>query len=141
MNVNLVNNVLVVKNVVPRYLWNFERKSNIREDLVKPRVIYSGSPTHYKQPIPKLQPGQNPNFPKGHPGQPGNRGDWSTALCDWVIKNVKEDKINFICMGALPWFWECIKDKIRFVPWVDSQSYPRLVMSLNADFQIRSISK
>ena len=47
-----VNNVMVIKNVVPRYLWNFERKTNIKEDLIKPRVIYSGSPTHYKQPIP-----------------------------------------------------------------------------------------
>ena len=66
-----VNNVMVIKNVVPRFLWNFERKKNITEDLVKPRVIYSGSPTHYRQPIPKLNPGQNPNFPNGHPGQPG----------------------------------------------------------------------
>ena len=53
-------------------------------------------------------------FPEGG-GQPGDRGDWNTALCDWVIKNVQEDKIDFICMGALPWFWEPIKDKILAV--------------------------
>ena len=134
-----VNNVLVIKNVVPRYLWNFERKSNIKEDLVKPRVIYSGSPTHYKQPIPKLQPGQNPNFPKGHPGQPGNRGDWSTALCDWVIKNVKEDKIDFYVMGSLPFFWDGIKDKIQYIPWADSHTFPRKFMEVHADFSIASI--
>ena len=110
-----VNNVMVIKNVVPRFLWNFERKKNITEDLVKPRVIYSGSPTHYRQPIPKLNPGQNPNFPNGHPGQPGDRGDWNTALCDWVIKNVKENKIDFYVMGALPFFWEEIKDRIQLL--------------------------
>ena len=134
-----VNNVMVIKNVVPRYLWNFERKKNITEDLVKPRVIYSGSPTHYKQPIPKLQPGQNPNFPNGHPGQPGDRGDWNTGLCDWVIKNVKENKIDFYVMGALPFFWEEIKDRIRFIPWADSHTFPRKFMEVHADFSIASI--
>lgn len=134
-----VSNVMVVKNVVPRYLWNFERKKNITEDLVKPRVIYSGSPTHYKQPIPKLKPGQHPNFPKGHPGQPGDRGDWNTALCDWVIKNVKEDKIDFYVMGSLPFFWEEIKDKIQYIPWADSHTFPRKFMEVHADFSIASI--
>lgn len=134
-----VSNVMVVKNVVPRYLWNFERKKNITEDLVKPRVIYSGSPTHYKQPIPKHKPGQHPNFPKGHPGQPGDRGDWNTALCDWVIKNVKEDKIDFYVMGSLPFFWEEIKDKIQYIPWADSHTFPRKFMEVHADFSIASI--
>lgn len=45
-----VNNVMTIKNVVPRYLWNYPRKSDITEDLKKPRVIYSGSPTHYINP-------------------------------------------------------------------------------------------
>lgn len=134
-----VSNVIVIKNVVPRYLWNFERKKSLTEDLVKPRVIYSGSPTHYKQPIPKLKPGQNPNFPKGHPGQPGDRGDWNTGLCDWVIKNVKEDKIDFYVMGALPFFWEEIKNKIQYIPWADSHTFPRKFMEVHADFSIASI--
>ena len=38
-----VNNVMVVKNVVPRFLWNFERKMPIKQDLVKPRIIYSAA--------------------------------------------------------------------------------------------------
>jgi hypothetical protein len=134
-----LSNVMVIKNVVPRFLWNFERKKNITEDLVKPRVIYSGSPTHYKQPIPKLAPGQNPNFPNGHPGQPGDRGDWNTALCDWVIKNVKEDKIDFHVMGSLPFFWEEIKEKIHYIPWADSHTFPRKFMEVHADFSIASI--
>lgn len=132
-------NVVIIKNVVPRYLWNFPRKDPIKEDLKKPRVIYSGSPTHYKQPIPKLKPGQHPNFPNGHPGQPGDRGDWNTGLCDWVIKNVKEDKIDFYVMGALPFFWEEIKHKIQFIPWADSHTFPRKFMEVHADFSIASI--
>lgn len=132
-------NVMVIKNVVPRFLWNFERKKPIKEDLIKPRVIYSGSPTHYRQPIPKFEPGQNPNFPNGHPGMPGDKGDWNTALCDWVIKNVKEDKIDFYVMGALPFFWEEIKDKIQYIPWADSHTFPRKFMEVHSDFSIASI--
>lgn len=133
------NNVKVVKNVVPRYLWNFERKKPIEEDLKKPVVIYSGSPTHFRTPIPTLKPGQNPNFPNGHPGQPGDKGDWNTALCDWVIKNVKEDKIDFVVVGSLPFFFEPIKNKITYVPWSDSHTFPRKFMELHADFSIASI--
>ena len=103
-----VNNVLVVKNVVPRYLWNFERKSNIKEDLVKPRVIYSGSPTHYKQPIPKLQPGQNPNFPKGRVGTVLNvftesshrRQGIATALMELLISDSKTLELDYIELKA-----------------------------------------
>lgn len=132
-------NVLVIKNVVPRFLWNFERKKPITADIVKPRVIYSGSPTHYKQPIPKFAPGQNPNFPKGHPGLPGDKGDWNTGLCDWVIRNVKSGKIDFYVMGALPFFWEEIKDQIQFIPWADSHTFPRKFMEVHSDFSIASI--
>ena len=86
-----------------------------------------------------MAPGQNPNFPKGHPGQPGDRGDWNTGLCDWVIKNVKEDKIDFYVMGSLPFFWQEIQHKIQFLPWTDSHSFPRKFMEINADFSIASI--
>ena len=132
-----VNNVITIKNVVPRYLWNYPRKKHIAEDLKKPRVIYSGSPTHYINPVPPRQP--SPNEPNGFAGLAGKKGDWNTALCDWVIKNVKEDKIDFVCMGALPFFWECIKDKIKFIPWVNSQTFPRLFQEQMADFSIASI--
>lgn len=132
-------NVKVIKNVVPRYLWNFERKKPITEDIKKPRVVYSGSPTHFKSPIPPLKPGQHPNFPNGHPGQPGDRGDWNTALCDWVIKNVKENKIDFIVVGSLPFFFNEIKTKIQYVPWADSHTFPRKFMELHADFSIATV--
>lgn len=129
----------VIRNVVPRFLWNYPRKANKTEDLVKPKVLYSGSPCHYRNPVPARKP--SPQEPNGFPGITPLKGDMNNAWCDWVIKNVNENKIDFICMGALPWFWEPIKDKIRFVQWVDSQSYPRLVMSLGADFQIRTIGE
>lgn len=129
-----VKNVTVIPNVVPRFLWSYPRKQNITEDLVKPTVLYSGSPCHYRNPVPARKP--SPQEPQGFPGITALKGDMDNAWCDWVIKNVKEDKIRFIVMGALPWFWEEIKDKIKFIPWADSQTYPRLVQQEHADFQI-----
>lgn len=132
-------NVIVIKNVVPRYLWNFERKQNITQDLIKPKVIYSGSPTHYKGPLPEIKPNTDPNCPQGRPSIPGHKGDWNTALCDWVIKNVKENKIDFYIMGALPFFFEPIRHLIKFIPWADSHTFPRKFMEVHADFSIASI--
>lgn len=132
-----LKNVTVIPNVVPRYLWSFPRKKNITEDLVKPTVLYSGSPCHYRNPVPaRPKSAQEPN---GFPGITPLKGDMDNAWCDWVIKNVKEDKINFVVMGAVPWFWEEIKDKIKFIPWTDSQTYPRMVQQEQADFSFGSI--
>ncbi len=127
-----VHNVTVIRNVVPRFLWSYPRKQEITEDIKKPTVVYSGSPCHYRNPVPKRDP--SPQEPNGFPGISPLKGDMDNAWCDWVIKNVREDKINFVVMGALPWFWECIKDKIRFIPWVDCNSFPRQVMETGADF-------
>lgn len=123
-----VHNVTVIKNVVPRFLWSYPRKQHITEDIKKPTVVYSGSPTHYANPIPKC-----PACPEGV--EP-DKGDLAGAWCDWVIKNVREEKINFIVMGTLPWFWESIRDRITIIPWVDCNSFPRQVMETKADFSI-----
>ena len=87
-----VKNVTVIPNVVPRFLWSYPRKQNITEDLVKPTVLYSGSPCHYRNPVPARKP--SPQEPQGFPGITALKGDMDNAWCDWVIKNVKEDKSN-----------------------------------------------
>lgn len=129
-----VNNVTTVKNVVPRYLWSFPRKKDITEDLIKPSILYSGSPCHYRNPTPARQP--SVNEPKGFPGIPPMKGDFDGFWIDWIIENVKNDKIDFMIMGNIPWFFREISSKIKFIRWADCNSYPRKVMELNADFQI-----
>lgn len=132
-----VHNVRVVRNVVPRFLWSYPRKKHIEKDIEKPTVVYSGSPCHYRNPIPAQPP--SPQNPKGIPALAPLKGDMDNAWCDWIIKNVREDKINFVVMGALPWFWEEIRQKIKFIPWVDCNSFPRQVMETNADFSFASL--
>lgn len=111
------NKIVVVHNTLPNYLWGGNKKSPITERIVKPRVLWSSSPTHWHDQI-KLA------------------GDMENSWKDWVIKSVKEDKIDYIQMGGCPWFFEEIKDKITIYPWVNSLHYPQTVKSIGADFGI-----
>lgn len=129
-----MSNVVTVKNTVPRFLWSVDKKPSIKEDIVKPTVLYSGSPTHYTNPVPARP--KTPQEPNGFAGIPAKAGDWDNAWKDWIIKNVKEDKINLVMMGAIPYFFNDITNKIKFIPWTNSYNYPRRCWSERADFQI-----
>lgn len=127
-------NVRVIRNVVPRFLWSYPRRDDITEDLIKPKVLYTGSPCHYRNPVDAKDP--TPENPKGTPGINANMGDFDNAWKDWIIKMVEEDKIEFTIMGAVPYFFVPIINKIKSIPWFDTSTYPRKVMELYADFQI-----
>jgi hypothetical protein len=115
----VTSEIKVVPNAVAQYFWGNTKRKPIKEKIKKPRVIYTGSPTHYSN-------------------DPNNklRGDWDNAWTEWVIKNVKDDKITFCCMGGLPWFFESIKHKIILSPWVNSFLYHVPVKGFKADFGI-----
>ncbi len=108
---------IVMPNAIPMYFWGNTIKNDIVKDIEKPRVLYTGSPTHYNNKDKKL-------------------GDWDNAWKDWVIKSVEEDTIEFVVMGGLPWFLEGIKEKITIVPWVDSYRYHIAVKEQRAHFGI-----
>jgi len=109
--------IVTVYNAVPQYFWGPHRKRPIKNKIEKPRVIYTGSPTHYNN-------------------QTHLKGDWENAWCEWVLKNVKDNKIEFCCMGGLPFFFESIKNKIKIVNWVNSYQYHLPIKSFGADFGI-----
>lgn len=129
-----LSNVFTVKNTVPRFLWSMDRKRDIAEDIVRPTILYSGSSCHYTNPIPARAPSQKE--PKGFPGVPGQPGDWGLPMTDWIIRMVKEDKIDFVVMGTIPYVFAEIAPRIKFVPWTNSYNYPRRCWSTRADFQI-----
>lgn len=109
--------IVVMQNSVAKYLWGSKEKTPIIKNIKKPKVIYTGSPTHYS------------NKDKLY-------GDWDNNWKDWVIENVNNDKIDFVIMGALPWFFKEIEDKIECIPWLNSYSYSNAVKDINADFGI-----
>ena len=123
-------NVRTIRNVVPSSLWSTEKKQHIETDIVKPHILYTGSPTHYRTPIPI---NADPTKPLGVVGL---TGDFNEAIIDFIIDAVQNDKIQFTVMGALPFFFEPIAPKIQIYNWVDTNNFPSLVRSIKADFQI-----
>ncbi len=108
--------IKIIPNHVAKYFWKDGTKKKITEKIVKPKIIYTGSPTHYS------------NEKKMY-------GDWeNSAWREFVVKNVKDNKISFTCMGGLPWFFEEIKDKIKVIGWLNSFQYHLGVMGEKADF-------
>lgn len=107
----------VMPNAIPKYFWEEERKPDIKKRIKKPKILYTGSPTHYSNEDRML-------------------GDFDNVWKDWVIKNVKENKIDFICMGGLPWFFNEIQDKIKVDGWIDSYRYSLRCKQHKADIGI-----
>lgn len=115
--IKIVPPVSVMQNSVAMFFWGNEKKVPIKEKKSKPRVLYTGSPTHYSNEKRML-------------------GDWDNNWLKWVKESVLHKKIEFIVMGGLPWFLEDIKDKIEIVPWVNSYNYHLSVKGAKADIGI-----
>lgn len=122
----------LVTNVLPEFLWHCDRKKDITSDLVKPKVLYCGSPCHYTNPVPAH---------KGFPGLSANLGDWNNAWLPWIKNKIQNDEIEFICMGGIPYFFNELKSKIKFLDWVECNNYPKLVLQQNCDISIMPLTE
>jgi hypothetical protein len=107
--------IQVVHNTIAQAFWGADKKPHIKKKLEKPTVIWSASPTHWSN-------------------EKKLAGDMDNAWQEWVKKSVMENKINFVQMGGLPWFFESIKNKIKVIDWVPSYKYHLIVKSVKADF-------
>ena len=109
--------VSVVPNSVPMYFWGNKKKAKKKIAITKPRILYTGSPTHYNNQTRQL-------------------GDFESSFKDFITDGVKSGKIDFTCMGDLPWFFSDIKEKITVIPWLNSYQYHLGVKGANADIAI-----
>lgn len=107
--------IKVIYNTIPIYLYGNMRRQKEIEKIEKPKIMYAGSPTHYSN-------------------KKKMKGDMDNAFCDYILKHVKDDSIEFSCMGGLPWFFEEIKNKITVVEWINSYQYPCKMRELEPDF-------
>lgn len=109
--------VSILPNAVPMYFYGNKKKPQRKNPLVKPRILYTGSPTHYSN-------------------QDRLLGDFDCAFKDYIIKNVKENKIDFTVMGDLPYMFEEIQKNIQVIPWLNSYQYHLGIKSIKADIGI-----
>jgi hypothetical protein len=112
--------IKILPNAVAQYFWGTQRKPKIKEAIKKPKVLWTGSPTHYHNQLKLL-------------------GDMETVWKDWIIKNVIDNKIEYYQMGGLPWFFEEIKDKIKIIPWVNSYTYHLPIKEIQPDISIGTL--
>lgn len=111
--------IVTIPNAVAKYFWGPFKKRLIKERIKKPRVLSTSSPTHYNN-------------------KTKMKGDFENAWYDWVIKNVKKNKIEYYQMGGMPWFFDELKkyDNFHMMDWVNSYQYANHVKSVRADFSI-----
>ena len=110
--------IVVLPNAIMKAFWGgLPNRKPIKESLKKPRVICTDSPTHYCNRR-KLM------------------GDWDNAWREWVIKNVVDNKIEFLIMGGVPFFFEGIKNKANFhhIDWLSSYQYHVPFQRFRPDF-------
>lgn len=107
----------VLQNSVPVYLYGHRDKQFIQENIKKPKILLNQSPTHYS------------NVKK-------KKGDFNNAWCDYIIKNVKENKIDVSVIGGLPFYFEEIKDKIKVINWLNALQYPNKMKQIKPNFVI-----
>ena len=88
------------------------------DNIVKPTVLYAGSSTHYSN---------------------KDTGDFNKALIDFIKNNI--DKINFVIIGKIPFFFSDISDKILCFEPINILAYPNLLHSINADFIIAPLKE
>lgn len=110
----------IIPNTVPMAYWGEKRIEPVTEKIKKPIVLYTGSPTHYNN-AEKL------------------KGDWDNSWTDWVIKSVKNNEIDFVCMGGLPFVLDEIKDKIRIYPWVQIFKMHLIIKEIQPHFCINPL--
>jgi len=111
--------IKVIHNTIPQYFWGPNRKRPITSKIEKPRILWSGSPTHWNQ-------------------QKRLKGDMENAWCEWIIKNITDNKIEFMQMGGLPFFFESIQKKpnFKYINWVNSYQYHLPIKTYRPDFMI-----
>ena len=124
-------NIYLIENANPRSLWQLERRTEFNTE--KPKVMFAGCPQHWRDPI--------PFSPQAPAGVIGDIGDFSKAWIDWIVKHVKAGDIDFHSTCQLPYFLDCIREKVTVHPWVDTSNYPGNMCRIRPEFIIAPLKK
>jgi len=116
------NNIQVIPNHLPKFIWGEVRPKHLRnprELKDRPRIGWAGSENHFCNPKTK-------EFKEGLRG-----GDFGHKLMDFIRKTV--DKYQWVLSGAFPVELEDVRDKIEHYGWVSIFQYPNHLKKLDLD--------
>lgn len=107
------DNVTVIPNQIPRFVWGEEEWKN--HDNIKPRILYAGSANHFNHDAPG--------------------GDFSNELINYIIKTT--DKYQWVFVGGVPFeLREYCGDKIEYHTWQSIFDLPAKLKSLKIDIAL-----
>lgn len=113
--------IKVVPNSVPMYFYGPRQRAPITEKIKVPKVIWTGSPTHYSE-------------------EKKLKGDLDNAWCEWIIKSVKDKKIRFLMMGTnhIPFFFKELEgnENFKIIGWLNTFQYNMPILDYQPDIGI-----
>ena len=155
--------IKVVPNSVPMYFYGPKQRAPITEKIKVPKVIWTGSPTHYmdsnyvekngqkitvfpvysedRKTIPYYRDERgiekyNPSDVKKNQ----QKGDLDNAWCEWIIKSVKDKKIKFLMMGTnhIPFFFKELEgnENFKIIGWLNTFQYNMPILDYQPDIGI-----
>lgn len=125
---NVTTPIRTIPNSICLYMWGTQRKKPIKEKIARPKIIYTGSPTHWSERHKML-------------------GDWENSWVEYIRKSIRDNKIDFFMMGCPsipkmgakpPFFFEEFAGRSNFkaMGWVNSFQYHLPIKNFAADFSI-----
>lgn len=160
--IGIKTEIKVVPNSIPHYFYGPKKKQPIKEKIKIPKVIWTGSPTHYMDSnyiekngqkitvFPVYTPDMKIAYYKDKKGtekynifdvkNDHQKGDWDNAWCEWVIKSVKDKKIKFLMMGTpkIPFFFKELtgNEYFKIIGWQNTFQYNMPILDYSADIGI-----
>lgn len=115
-------NVKVIENAAPRSMYSANRKDFFRDI---PLCIIPSGLQHYRSPQPLC-----PQFPAGVTGL---RGDYTGMWPEFLIKEIKEQKLQLHAMADKPYFLGPVHEMIETSPWQDTPNYAAFMTRMQPD--------
>lgn len=115
-------NVKVIENAAPRSMYSANKKTFFRD---KPLCIIPSGLQHYRSPQPLC-----PQFPLGVTDL---RGDYTGEWAEFLINEIKEQKIQLHAMADKPYFLKPVHEMIETSPWLDTPNYAAFMSRMQPD--------
>jgi len=108
------DNVSVLPNTVPGFAYGLAPRESVESDIKKPRVLYAGSMTHFKE---------------------GHLGDFEGPWVPWMRDAAGKGKIDLHCFGfSAPEFLADVP--VTLHPYVPAVAFPATVAAIRPDIYL-----
>lgn len=112
-------NIKVLPNTVPGFAYGTAPRRGVDSDIVKPRVLYAGSTSHFK---------------KGH------LGDFDGPWVPWMRKAAEEGAIELHCFGyKAPEFLDGVP--VALHPFVPAVAFPQAIAAVRPDIYLAPLQE